>query len=156
MKSSMQECIAAQLVLLNSIYHFAQTACCVLLLHMTVYTVVLSLGVHNLLLIGDHMQLQPFTVVHSNAGSQIAITRSRSLLERAVAVSSQLIVCLFVMYTYVTKVSGDRIGTWHACGVAAWSSSELTPVDYTYKHSLLQQATRRAQHCVMRNTKHVH
>jgi hypothetical protein len=92
-----QECISVLLVSPNSIYYISIYLLCAAYTLQSI-PVILSLGVRNLVLIGDHMQLQPFTAVHGNAGSQIAITHSRSLLERAVAVSSQSIVCLFVSH----------------------------------------------------------
>jgi hypothetical protein len=42
--------------------------------------------VRNLALIGDHLQLQPFTAVSDRANSDVVATHSRSLLERAVEV----------------------------------------------------------------------
>jgi hypothetical protein len=60
--------------------------------------VILNLCVSNLILIGDHLQLQPFTSVNDADNTATTATHTRSLLERAVLVSRNVPVCILLQY----------------------------------------------------------
>jgi hypothetical protein len=62
--------------------------------------VILNLSISNLILIGDHLQLQPFTSVNDPDNTAATATHTRSLLERAVLVSyTTLHLFLYCLFT---------------------------------------------------------
>jgi hypothetical protein len=61
--------------------------------------VILNLGVRNLVLVGDHMQLQPYTDVHITTAA--SATHTRSLMQRVVQVRYyQCITCTIAVSSH--------------------------------------------------------
>jgi hypothetical protein len=92
--------------------------------------VILNLCVSNLILIGDHLQLQPFTSVNDPDNTAATATHTRSLLERAV------LVCYTGTALYMLLVSICMLGQ---------RTSTLSSALYCAGHTLGTEHTRLQQ-----------